>query len=52
MKILLPGHHDFASNVALALIVAELPGHRFDVRLSGGTSRGLREDDERPVQSF
>jgi methionyl-tRNA formyltransferase len=35
MRILLLGHHDIASNVALALIVAGLPGHRLDVRLSG-----------------
>ena len=35
MRILLLGHRDIASNVALALIVAGLPDHRFDVRLSG-----------------
>ena len=41
MNILLLGHHDIASNVALGLIGAGLPGHRFDVRLSGAVaSRG------------
>jgi methionyl-tRNA formyltransferase len=41
MKILLLGHREIASNVALALIAAGLPQHRFDVRLSGAvTPRG------------
>ena len=38
MKILLLGHRDIASNVALALIAAGLPQHRFDVRLSGAVA--------------
>lgn len=40
MNILLLGHRDIASNVALSLIAAGLPEHRFDVRLSGVVSRG------------
>lgn len=41
MNILLLGHRDIASNVALSLIAGGLPEHRFDVRLSGAVvSRG------------
>lgn len=35
MKILLLGHREIASNIALSLIVAGLPEHEFDVMLSG-----------------
>lgn len=38
MKILLLGHRDVASNVALSLIATALPEHRFDVRLSGAVA--------------
>ena len=41
MNILLLGHRDIASNIALGLIAAGLPEHRVDLRLSGAvTPRG------------
>jgi methionyl-tRNA formyltransferase len=45
MNILLLGHRDIASNLALGLIVAGLPEHHFDVRLSGALVPG----DEPPA---
>ena len=53
MRILLLGHRDIASNVALSLIVASLPGHRFDVRVSGAVeSRGEVPDALRRLSEY
>jgi methionyl-tRNA formyltransferase len=53
MNILLLGHRDIASNVALALIAAGLPEHRLDVRLSGAvTPRGEPPEALRDLSAY
>lgn len=37
MNIVLLGHHDIASNIALSLLVTAMPEHRYTIMLSGAT---------------